>query len=175
MIARLAAAASCVLLAACAALAPPETPFPQLAAVPKSFEMSGRLAVREGQHSEIAQLRWIRRGASDEWIVSSPLGNEVARIESTPHGATLTRSGDSAEQAETFQELTHRILGVALDPSWLAEGLHGRAPDNLPPGWRFTLDETQPAGAVRLAKRITVSNGDTVVRLVVDSYRPLGD
>jgi outer membrane biogenesis lipoprotein LolB len=175
MIARLAAAALAMLLAGCAVLAPPETPFPQLAAAPRSFEMSGRLAVREGQHSEIAQLRWIRRGASDEWIVSSPLGNEVARIESTPNGATLTRGGDSAEQAETFQELTRRILGVALDPSWLAEGLHGRTPQNLPAGWRFTLDETQPAGAVQLAKRITVSNGDTVVRLVVDSYQPLGD
>jgi hypothetical protein len=38
------------------------------------------------------------------------------------------------------------------------------------------MDESQQAGAVTLAKRLTARRGDdVVVRLVVDSYRPLGD
>jgi len=175
VIARLAAAAAALGLAACAALAPREAPPPALTSIPASFEMSGRLAVRQGQRSDIALLRWTRRGASDTWVISSPLGNEVARIESTPSGATLTQAGAAAEEAPSFAALTREALGVAIDPDWLAQGLYGKAPAALPDGWRFSVDETQPAGAVRLAKRMTVRRDDTVVRLVVDSYRPLGD
>ena len=175
MIRRLAAAAGALLLAACAALPPPATPVPSLASVPRSFEMNGRLAVREGDRSDIAALRWTRRGGSDTWVIASPLGNEVARIESTPEGATLVQGGNEAEHAPSFQALTRKVLGVGLDPEWLAEGLHGKTPANLPAGWTFSIDETQPAGAVQLAKRITVRKDDTVVRLVVDGYRALPD
>ncbi len=103
MIARLAAAALAVLLAACAALAPPETPLPQLAAVPAVLrdERAPRGARGPAQRDRAASLDRAR-GASDEWVVSSPLGNEVARIESTPHGATLTRAGDSDRAGRDF-------------------------------------------------------------------------
>jgi outer membrane biogenesis lipoprotein LolB len=173
VIARFAAAAGALLLAACAALPPPEPAIPSLTAVPASFEMTGRLAVREGDRSEIAQLRWTRRGRTDTWVIASPLGNEVARIESTPTGATLTQGGGEPQEAPSFEALTRRALGVALDPDWLAQGLHGTAPSRMPDGWSFRIDETQPAGAIRLAKRITVRKDDTVVRLVVDGYRAL--
>jgi outer membrane biogenesis lipoprotein LolB len=161
-----------LLLGACAA-AP--QPLPQLESVPAAFEMSGRLAVRQGDRSEIAKLRWTRTRDSDTWIIASPLGNEVARIESTPHGARLTQAGGPTENAPSFQALTQKLLGVALDPSLLAAWLHGQPPANAPADWKFTLDETQQAGAVRLAKRLTATRGDDVVKLVVDSYRPLGD
>jgi len=175
VIARLAAAAAALVLAGCAALAPETAPLPSLASVPASFEMSGRLAVHQGNRSDIAVLRWTRRGRDDTWVIASPLGNEVARIESSPSGATLRQAGGETEQAPSFQALTRRVLGVGLDPAWLAAGLHGKAPTNLPDGWQFSIDETQPAGAVRLAKRITVRKDDTVVRLVVDSYRAIDE
>ncbi len=175
MIARLAAAAALLLASACAILAPPEAPAPRLAAVPQSFEMTGRLALRRGQESEIAQLRWTRRGGADTWVLASPLGNEVARIESGVKGATLYQAGGGGVQADSFQDLTDRVLGVELDPAALASALHGQVPRDLPEGWRFTIDETQPAGAVTLAKRITVSDGRTTVKLVVDTYQALAD
>jgi len=175
MIPRLAAAAALLLASACAVLAPPESPAPRLEGVPRSFEMTGRLAMRRGQESEIAQLRWTRRGAADTWVLASPLGNEVARIESTAKGATLYQSGGGGVQADSFEDLTDRVLGVGLDPAMLAQALHGHLPRELPEGWRFTIDETQPAGAVTLAKRITVSDGRTTVKLVVDTYQALAD
>ena len=175
MIRSLAAGAAALLLAACATLAPPEAPVPQLTAVPQSFEMNGRIAVRVGQRSDIAVLRWTRRGASDTWIVSSPLGNEMARIDSTPQGATLTGGGNEEQHAPSFEALTRKVLGVPIDPQWLADGLVGKTPANLPPGWQFAVDESKDAGVVRLAKRITVRNGDTIVRLVVDGFRALAD
>lgn len=170
---RIAAGIALLLLAACAAVPPPR-PFPSLTSVPTAFEMTGRLAVRQGQTSDIAQLRWTRTAAGDVWVIASPLGNEVARIESTPRGAVLHSAGNDAEEAPSFQALTQRLLGVALDPAWLAQGLHGQAPEGLPAGWTFHIDETEPAGAVQIAKRITVRGNDTVVRLVVDSYEPIG-
>jgi outer membrane biogenesis lipoprotein LolB len=175
MIRRLAAAAALLFLSACALLAPPETPAPRLEGVPQSFEMTGRLALRRGQESEIAQLRWTRRGGADTWVLASPLGNEVARIESSSSGATLYQSGGGGVQAASFEDLTDRVLGVGLDPAMLAQALHGHVPGGLPEGWRFTIDETQPAGAVTLAKRITVTDGRTVVKLVVDTYHALAD
>jgi outer membrane lipoprotein LolB len=175
MIARLAAAAMLFAVAACAMLAPPQTPVPRLAVVPDSFEMSGRLAMRRGQESEIAQLRWTRHGGADTWVLASPLGNEVARIESSGKGATLYQSGGGGVQADSFEDLTDRILGVALDPAALAQALHGTLPRAVPEGWRFSIDETQPAGNVALAKRITVTDGRTVVKLVVDTYQALAD
>jgi outer membrane biogenesis lipoprotein LolB len=163
-----------LVLGACASVPAPR-PMPQLDSVPTAFEMSGRLSVRQGDHSEIARLRWTHTRNSDLWVIASPLGNEVARIESTASGAHLAQAGGPGEDASSFEALTQRLLGVGLDPALLAAWLHGRPPADAPADWKFSMDETQQAGQVTLAKRLTASRGDVVVRLVVDSYRPLGD
>lgn len=174
MIGRAALLLLAFLLGACASVPAPQ-PLPQLESIPAAFEMSGRLAIRQGDRSEIARLRWTRTRNTDSWIIASPLGNEVARIESTPTGARLAQAGGPTENAPSFQTLTQRLLGVPLDPSLLAAWLHGQPPADAPADWKFSMDETQQAGAVTLAKRLTASRGNVVVRLVVDSYRPLGD
>jgi outer membrane lipoprotein LolB len=168
----LAALAAAVLLSACAALPPPQPP-PALAGIPAAFEMAGRISVRMADKSEIARLRWTHRGREDLWVIASPLGNEVARIRSDASGATLT--GSAEESAESFALLTERLLGVALDPAELAAWLHGKLPPATAAGWKVTLDESQRAGEVDLARRLTASRGDVVVRLVVDDYRLLGE
>ncbi len=141
--------------------------------MPAAFEVSGRLALRQGDRSDIAKLRWTRHRDSDLWVISSPLGNEVARLESRVGGATLTRAGSASESADSFQALTERLLGIALDPATVAGWLHGAAPGTAPGDWKVTIDEAQRAGNVDLAKRITATRGDVVVRLVVDEYRAL--
>jgi outer membrane biogenesis lipoprotein LolB len=67
----------------------------------------------------------VRRAGSDEWVFSSPIGNEVARIESSAGGARLTRAGAGSEEAASFEALTERVLGIALDPGQLSAWLHG--------------------------------------------------
>ena len=99
--------------------------------------------------------------------------NEVARLESRSGGATLTRAGAASESADSFQALTENLLGVPLDPDAIAGWLHGAKPGNAPGDWKVTVDETQRAGTVDLARRITATRGDVVVRLVVDEYRAL--
>ena len=136
--------------------------------------MSGRLAIRQGDRSDIAKLRWRHDAAGDLWVISSPLGNEVARIESNPNGATLRQASAAPESAESFQALTERLLGVALDPRAIAGWLHGDRPAGAG-GWRVVVEETQKAGSIELARRISASRDDVVVRLVVDDYRVPGE
>ena len=160
-----------LLLHACAT-APATSPAPQLSSVPAAFEMSARLSIRQADRSDIAKLRWTHRASRDAWVIASPLGNEVARIESDADGATLTQATGGVYHADSFEDLTERALGVPLDPRSLAAWLHGDVRDT-PAGWKVTLEETEQAGAVRLARRITAARGDTIVRLVVDEYQPL--
>lgn len=167
---RIAALLAALIVGACATLPPPSPP-PQLAAVPRAFEMSGRLSVRQADRSDIAKLRWTHRPLGDAWVIASPLGNEVARIESNGDGATLTQATGSS-RAASFEALTEEMLGVPLDPAMLAGWLHGNLRD-VPPNWAVTIDEKQQAGAVELARRLTATRGDVVVRLVVDDYHAL--
>src|SRR5262249_13043731 len=138
-------------------------------------EVMGRLAIRQADRSDIARLRWTRAGGGDEWVILSPVGNEVARIESGPRGATLARAGAPSETADSFEALTERILGVGLDPKTLAAWLHGGATSAAAGDWKVTIDESQRAGSIDLARRITASRGDVVVKLAIDDYRVLGE
>ena len=168
--------AAALLLAAaltgCALAPSTQSPLPELSAVPASFEMSGRLALRQGERSEIARLRWSHSPSSDRWVIASPIGNEVARIESGAGGAKLTRAGEVPEEAPSFAALSERLLGVALEPEALAAWLHGNAPRQAG-GWVVSIDESQRAGSVEMARRLTATRGDVRVRLVVDEYRSI--
>lgn len=130
--------------------------------------------MREGQRSDIAKLRWTRRhGGYDEWVISSPVGNEVARIDSGPGGATLMVAGADSALTTSFAAVTEKFLGVALDPDVLAGWIHGHPTDDAPGDWKVTIDEKQRAGALDIARRITASRGDAQVRIVIDEYRSL--
>lgn len=174
MIARAAAPALALLLGACAAAPKPQV-LPELSGVPSAFEMSGRLALRQGERSDIAKLHWTHRPGADLWVIASPLGNVVARIESGAQGATLTQAGGEEVRAASFSDLTERVLGIALDPATLALWLHGSADSGAPSGWSVTVEETQRAGTVDVARRMSARRGDVSLRLVVDAYHPMAD
>jgi outer membrane biogenesis lipoprotein LolB len=131
--------------------------------------------VRQGDRSEIARIRWTHRPAGDVWVVASPLGNEVARIESDGNGARLSQAGGESRTAPTFAALTQSLLGVRLEPNLLAAWVHGSEAADGPSGWNVVVDAKQPAGAIEIARRISASRGDVTVRLVVDDYRALDE
>ena len=107
-------------------------------------------------------------------MIASPLGNDVARIDSDANGATLVQAGGSPRHAQSFAALTEEVLGVPLDPATLAAWLHGDVRD-MPANWRVTVEQRQETGPVKLAKLLTAVRGGVAVRLVVDDYHPLAE
>lgn len=161
--------AAALLVAACATVPPEPVP---LDGLPAAFEMAGRLSVAQGGRGEILRLRWTHAPEADGWVLATPVGTEVARIERTAAGLTVLRPGEEPVSAASFSDLTESLLGAALDERLLVAWLHGR-PLAGPAGWAVTIDESRTVGDQPLARRITATRGDTVVKLVVDNYRAL--
>jgi outer membrane biogenesis lipoprotein LolB len=164
---RLASLAAVLLVAACAG-APP-API-ALDGLPESFEMAGRLSVAKEGQGDIFRLRWRHGPQSDAWVLATPLGTDVARIERAAGGLVLHRPGVTPMEASSLAELTQHVLGAALDERLLVAWLHGR-PVAGPAGWAVTIDESQRFGASEVARRVTAAQGEVIVKLVVDSYR----
>lgn len=160
----LAAVALAAALSGCAAVAPPPAlPLP----MGSSFDLSARLSVRQGDKLDIAKLRWAHRARTDLWVISSPLGNELARIEGDGAAVVLTRAGEASLTSPSFAALSKSMLGVAIDPDDLARWLQGTAAPATP-GWQVEIEERSPDGT---ARRLTALRADTVVKLVVDSFQ----
>ncbi len=157
-----------LLIAGCAAV--PPAPIP-LDGLPAAFEMSGRLSVAQGDRGEILRLRWRHAPSSDTWVLATPVGTEVARVEGRSGEITVHRPGASPVTAESFAALTERLLGAALDDRLLVAWLHGR-PLAGPEGWEVDIEGTRRLGDADVARRISARRDDTRVRLVVDDYRP---
>ena len=159
---RLLAALFLAALSGCATVAPP--PLAEPVAAGDSFDLSARLSIRQGDKLDIAKLRWTHRAKSDLWVIASPLGNELARIEREETAVVLTRANEAPVRSPSFAALTMSTLGVALDPDDLARWLLGTSPPATP-GWKVEIEERSADGTVR---RLTAIQGDTVVKIVVD-------
>jgi outer membrane biogenesis lipoprotein LolB len=159
--------AAALFVAACASV--PPAPIP-LDGIPTAFDMAGRLSVAQAGRGEILRLRWSHAPADDAWVIATPVGTEMARIERATTGLIVFRPGESPITASSFSELTENLLGAPLDDRLLIAWLHGR-PLPGPEGWVVTIDESRKFGESEIARRITATHADTVVKLVVDDYR----
>jgi outer membrane lipoprotein LolB len=157
-----------LLVASCAAVPPALIP---LDGLPAAFEMGGRISVAQSGRGEILRLRWSHGPQADTWVLATPVGTEVARIERRPEGLVAYRPGAAPVSATSFADFTQDLLGASLDERLLVAWLHGR-PLPGPGGWVVSIDEAQRIGDRDLARRITASQGEVVVKLVVDEYRP---
>ena len=93
-----------LLLAGCAQL---ETEAPQ----DQVFELSGRLAARQGEEAFTGNLSWRHAGSVDELLVTSPLGQGVARIVRKGDSVVLTTAEPREYRAPDVESLTEQALG----------------------------------------------------------------
>jgi outer membrane biogenesis lipoprotein LolB len=163
----LALPAAALLAAACAAV--PPAPI-ALDGLPAAFEMAGRMSVARAGRGDIFRIRWSHAPGADRWVLSTPVGNEVARIDRDGASITVHRPGEAPVTASSFSELTGNLLGAALDERLLVAWLHAR-PAAGPEGWDVTIGETARFGTTEVGRRITASRDDVRVKLVVDDYR----
>ena len=171
-----AAALACVTLAACAELAF-MVPAPQA-----EFELSGRIAAKFRDQAASGNLAWRHAADTDEMLITSPLGQGVARIVRQGGEVTLTMPEGGEHRAADAESLTEQVLGFRLPLAGLADwvrarpapgpaqekrGADGRLAELEQSGWRIEYLEYDGMRPVRLR----LSYPGVELRLAVSEWK----
>jgi outer membrane lipoprotein LolB len=166
-----------LLLGACAQ-APTGPP-----AADTEFELAGRLGVRYGDESFSGSLAWRHARSSDEMLISTPLGQGVARIVRENDAVTLSTAEPRDYRASDAESLTEQVLGFRLPLGGLADWVRARpapgspaeierAPDGklqklVQRGWQIEYQEYSGA----LPFRLRLSYPGIELRLVISQWK----
>ncbi|MEP6677692.1 MAG: lipoprotein insertase outer membrane protein LolB [Betaproteobacteria bacterium] len=118
--------AAAVALAGCADL--PRTSGtlpPDAATIAAPFEIEGRLSARRGSEGIAGQFVWTHEGPRDSIVLSSPLGQSIARLSGDTNVVRVETADGRAETAAAWDALTARTLGFPLPVAGLAAWLRG--------------------------------------------------
>ena len=115
------AAAALLVLAACAA------PGFLIPAADVEFELSGRIAVRYRDDAGSGNFAWRHAARTDELLLTSPLGQGIARIVRDGEEVALTTQDGREFRAADAESLTEQVLGFRLPLLGLADWVRGRA------------------------------------------------
>ena len=167
--------AAAALLGACAAL--PEAPLS-----PGGFELSARVAVRHGKEAATGRIFWRHSDDADELLLTSPLGQGIARI-NREHDQFRLVTGDNREyRAADPESLTEQALGWRLPLVGLSDWVQARARPGRPAemrgdadrgldlrqdGWHIVYEEFREGRPFRLR----LSREDLEIRLIVDQWK----
>ena len=174
------AAAASLLLAACAA---PGFIFP---AADTEFELSGRIAVRYRDDAGSGYIAWRHGARADEMLLTSPLGQGIARLVRTGDEVVLTTQDGREFKAADAESLTEQVLGFRVPLLGLADWVRGRpapAPSPAPTqqrndaagrlaeleqsGWRIEYQEYED----NLPSRLKLSYPGVELRLAISAWK----
>lgn len=174
------AAAATLLLAACA------VPGFLLPAKDLDFELSGRIAVTYRDEAASGNLAWRHGEFDDELLLSSPLGQGLARIVRAGGEFTLTLQDGREFRAANAESLTEQALGFRLPLAGLADWVRGRPARGPAPeptlvrmdaegrpaqieqgGWKIEYLEY----AARLPSRLRLSYPGVEMRLAISEWK----
>jgi len=164
--------AAAALLGACVAL--PEAPIP-----PGGFELSGRVAVRYDEKAVSGRIFWRYSGDAEELLITSPLGQGLARVTRRRDDFLLV-TGDGREySASDAESLTEQALGWRLPLAGLADWVRGRPNPGRPSetraagrelrqdGWLVAYEEFRDGRPLRLR----LMREGLQIRLIVDQWK----
>ena len=167
--------AAAATLGACTAL-PEHGPAP-----PGGFELSGRVAVRNARDSGSARIFWRHSSDTDEMLITSPVGQGIARISREGDLFRLVTSESKEYRAHDAESLTEEALGWRLPLSGLSDWVQGRASLDRPAGvtgragegleirqdgWTIAYEEFREGKPFRLR----LSREGIEIRLIVDQW-----
>jgi len=171
-----------LLLAACATTeeqTAPEGP------IGDAFQLSGRVSVKYGTEAASGKITWQHDAAGDDLLLSTPLGQGVARIVRRDNLVSLTTSDQKVYQASDVETLTGQVLGWRLPFAGLPDWVRGRAAAGAPAQTR--LDSTQRLSELRQSgwlveflgykgqngppALLRLSREDVEIRLVIDQWQ----
>jgi len=90
------------------------------------FEFNGRIAVRYRDEASSGNVSWRHRSDGDEVLLTTPLGQGVARIVREGGVVTLTTADAKQHLASDAEALTESVLGFRLPLAGLAHWVRGR-------------------------------------------------
>ncbi len=90
------------------------------------FELSGRIAVRFRDESSSGNFAWRHGSSHDEVLLTTPLGQGVARIVRMGDAVTLTDAEGREHRAGDAESLTEQVLGFRLPLAGLADWVRAR-------------------------------------------------
>jgi len=147
-----------------------------------AFEFSGRIAVRYRAEASSGNVSWRHREGGDEVLLTTPLGQGVARIVREGGVVTLTTADAKEHTAADAETLTESVLGFRLPLSGLAhwvrgkpapgesaaeKGADGRVAKLSQSGW--TIEYLEYAG--ELPSRMKLNYPGIEIRLAIGEWR----
>jgi len=167
--------AAAAVLGGCASL--PEAGPP----LPGGFELSGRVAVRHGKDAASGRIFWRHSNDADELLITSPIGQGIARINRERDQFRLV-TGDRREyRAADAESLTEQALGWRLPLAGLSDWVRARASPGRPAemrgepgrglelrqdGWHVAYEEFREGKPFRM--RLT--REEVEITLIVDQW-----
>ena len=113
-------------LAACAVLPRVTDSLPaNRAALAAPFEAEGRLSARRGNDGVAGQFLWTHDGARDRIVLSSPLGQTIARLDGDAAGVRVEAANGRVETAPAWDALSADALGFPLPVAGLSAWMRG--------------------------------------------------
>ena len=136
---------------------------------PPEFDLSGRIAARYRDDAFSGIVTWRHAGDGDEMLISTPMGQGVARIVRQGDAILLTTSEGKEYSDRDGEALTERALGFRLPLAGLADWVRGRpAPALEARGWRVEyLERDEQSRPTRL--RVTYPGVE--LRLAISEWR----
>lgn len=170
------------LLAGCAAPLRSTIETSAVAVPDASFEVAGRLSARHGREAAAVNFRWQHSPVTDELVLTSPLGQTLARLRGDATRARLELPDGRVREAGDFEQLTATVLHAPVPVRGLAWWIRG-APLPAQPftlerdaagrilvlrqqGWEIVYDYGDDARPTRLHMTFP----DTQIRLAVDDW-----
>lgn len=92
----------------------------------EDFSLVGRMAVQTERRGFSGSLHWKHTVDGDQFAMYSPLGAQVAEIQSDASGVTLTTNDHKTYTAQTAGELLQKIMGWSLPLDGLSDWVLGR-------------------------------------------------
>ena len=152
-----------LVLGACAQLEvrPPDGPL--------EFDMAGRIAARYREEAFSGIVTWRHAADGDEMLLSTPMGQGVARIVRQGDAIVVTTSEGQEYSDRDGEALTERVLGFRLPLGGLADWVRGRpAPALEARGWKVEYQERDEQGR---PARLRLTYPGVELRLAISAWR----
>lgn len=185
MRASFAAALLALVLGGCASVAPAPPGALEGARPAANWTLQGRIGVLSSEQNMSGHIRWQHRAESDDLLLTSPLGQGVARIVRDGAGIALELPNQPVRRARDADTLTREALGYELPVAGLAWWVQARPAPGHPfeatrdgagrltqlkqDGWTIDYLQYEDAMPARPRKLVVAREG-LELRLVADQW-----